>query len=58
MAGNTTEKTANNIEVLARQQGANVRSFSEEAAAGAWLRGAREPADPAPGQDDLLAKNP
>ena len=46
------------IEVLARQQGASVRSFSDEAPAVAWLRGASEPADLAPGQDDLVAKNP
>ena len=45
------------IEVLARQQGASVRSFSDETPAGAWLRGASE-ADCASGHDSLLAKNP
>ena len=46
------------LEVLARQQGARLRSFSDETPASEWLRDAAEPAEPPAGPHGLLAKNP
>lgn len=46
------------LEVLARQQGANVRSFNDEAPAAAWLRDEETPGEIAGSGDNALAKGP